>query len=190
MTEQEQAALDWWEDARVHSAKWREEHWNNSHATIVAAMAKCTDEMENERDEALRRAEEAERLHNVWRHERDQMAAERDAALAVMHKREQEVVTARRERDDALTQLAEARRKLAEAGVEGSPPPGEDTTIGALRTRAQNAEECARALYYWAQLYCRAQWQASEVLPGAPLLATNVTNVRTFRPPLRQEVES
>ncbi len=43
--------------------------------------------------------------------------------------------------EDATFIIRELRQKLAIAGVEGSPPPGEETTIGALLTRAQNAEE-------------------------------------------------
>lgn len=36
--------------------------------------------------------------------------------------------------------IQDLRQKLAIAGVEGSPPPGEDTTIGALTSRARDAE--------------------------------------------------
>jgi len=46
----------------------------------------------------------------------------------------------------ALETIHELRRKLAEAGVEGSPPPGGDTTIGILMARAQNAEAAAERL--------------------------------------------
>lgn len=36
--------------------------------------------------------------------------------------------------------IGDLRRKLAEAGVEGSPPPGQDTTIGQWSSRAHDAE--------------------------------------------------
>lgn len=40
----------------------------------------------------------------------------------------------RKERDEWQAAAEERGRKLAEAGVEGSPPPGRDTLIGSLRT--------------------------------------------------------
>lgn len=41
------------------------------------------------------------------------------------------------ERDEALVVIRDLRRKLAEAGVEGSPPPGSEGTIPALMRRIQ-----------------------------------------------------
>ena len=46
----------------------------------------------------------------------------------------------------ARSGTAELRRKLAEAGVEGSPPPGGQGTIPTLLARTQDAEEQVRKL--------------------------------------------
>lgn len=50
------------------------------------------------------------------------------------------------EEGETMGIIADLRRKLAEAGVEGSPPPGRDTTIGQWSNRAHNAEEQVRTL--------------------------------------------
>lgn len=51
-----------------------------------------------------------------------------------------ELDVAQRRLEASENVVRELRRKLAEAGVEGSPPPTGKTTIGALLERAQNAE--------------------------------------------------
>jgi hypothetical protein len=59
------------------------------------------------------------------------LAAERDAARA--------------ERDEAMGVIRDLRRKLAVAGVEGSPPPGQDTTIGSLRAEVERLRAVVEA---------------------------------------------
>ncbi len=46
-----------------------------------------------------------------------------------------------RQRDDAVSIIHDLRRKLAEAGVEGSPPPGRETIIGTLKRRLREVEQ-------------------------------------------------
>lgn len=72
-----------------------------------------------------------ELAHECGKH--DLTASERDAALAKVEALEKE--------RDAWQRLArEQGRKLAVAGVEGSPPPGTETTIGIWTARTRKAE--------------------------------------------------
>lgn len=65
------------------------------------------------------------RLPSGWEEDVQFLVERLDAILAAYREAEAQ-------RDEAAIQLRQARQRLAYAGVEGSPPPGIETTIGAL----------------------------------------------------------
>jgi hypothetical protein len=82
----------------------------------------------------------------------DEMSRERHAELAAMNDRKpsrKHCVVREPDADEQLAakdaEIRSLRQKLAVAGAEGSPPPGEDTTIGMLQKRAITAESALSA---------------------------------------------
>lgn len=65
---------------------------------------------------------------------------EQEIALEIQV-RNDHIAVLEKERNEVLQIIRELRQKLAIAGVEGSPPHGEDTTIGFLQLRIRKAEK-------------------------------------------------
>ncbi len=81
---------------------------------------------------------------------------------------DQHAASLTRERDEWRSAAEERGRKLAAAGVEGSPPPGRDTTIGTMRTRIG---DLARERDAWKQAAVRVYREGWECESDVDALA-------------------